>query len=436
VVFQGFIKLSIFRCKPTELTITLRSDTLSIMENHETNVEQDGSSKLAAADTRVVEDPTTDGTVETSNEKSEGETYQQESFLEGNILHVTLPFPWKVHEMLGKVEKDGQDDIVSWLPHGNAFQVHKEKQFLDTIMPSYFKQSKFTSFTRQLYIYGFQKIQDGPDKGAFVHKNFVKNNKFLCLAMPRKKDKPLRKPLGLVRSPNSLPQSPLVPIGVHCYPQYPIGGNATPLFSDVVQRSVSQAGTDQVTQGFLPTSFFTSSPTASGPVAPLQPSAPLPAFSEIDFAKLEGSWEQHPQPEEEREDWLSKYERPSARPMLSIEKEPTRLSQQEFSPGINPLGWDNLDKVLLLLGTINQASSINMAWQHDSQYTNMLVRFAEPSVSHGADERIRPRFTNPSYDIEKQRYRCSKARPNKESDLFRDGDEVDFEGKTFHFVEG
>lgn len=63
---------------------------------------------------------------------------------------VTQPFPEKLHEML---EKENEPSIVSWLPHGRAFIVRKPKEFTQDIMPKYFRQTKLTSFQRQLNLY-------------------------------------------------------------------------------------------------------------------------------------------------------------------------------------------------------------------------------------------------------------------------------------------
>lgn len=61
---------------------------------------------------------------------------------------VTQPFPEKLHEML--TEETDSEDVVGWLPHGRAFIVRKPKVFTSSIMGRYFKQTKLTSFQRQL----------------------------------------------------------------------------------------------------------------------------------------------------------------------------------------------------------------------------------------------------------------------------------------------
>ena len=72
-----------------------------------------------------------------------------------SMSQAKLPFPWKLHTLLDDAEgsededKDPFTDIVSWEDDGKAFRVHKPQEFCSRIMPQYFKQSKFESFTRQ-----------------------------------------------------------------------------------------------------------------------------------------------------------------------------------------------------------------------------------------------------------------------------------------------
>jgi hypothetical protein len=52
--------------------------------------------------------------------------------------------------MLHEVQKTGDSDIMSWLPHGRAFLVHDTDKFVAHILPKYFNQTKWGSFARQL----------------------------------------------------------------------------------------------------------------------------------------------------------------------------------------------------------------------------------------------------------------------------------------------
>eukprot|EP00934_Nitzschia_sp_Nitz4_P002933 Nitzschia sp. Nitz4//scaffold134_size62860//58290//59267//NITZ4_006339-RA/size62860-processed-gene-0.48-mRNA-1//-1//CDS//3329535529//2923//frame0 len=106
-----------------------------------------------------------------------------------NLAHSKLPFLWKLHEMLDDVEKTGDDHIVSWLPHGEGFRVHRPKSFVERIIPHYFKQSKYKSFQRQLHLYEFVRTPRGPEAGSYCHPKFIRGQKSLCLSLSPKKIK-------------------------------------------------------------------------------------------------------------------------------------------------------------------------------------------------------------------------------------------------------
>ena len=50
---------------------------------------------------------------------------------------VACPFPWRLHECLEAVEREGLDHIVSWQPHGRAFTVHLPDKFVELVLPRY-----------------------------------------------------------------------------------------------------------------------------------------------------------------------------------------------------------------------------------------------------------------------------------------------------------
>lgn len=102
---------------------------------------------------------------------------------------VKVPFPFKLHEMLEGVQREGLSHIVSWQPHGRAFLVHKPRAFVDTVLKQYFRQSKYTSFQRQLNLYGFRRLTLGPDTGGYYHEYFLRDRVFLFQNILRTKIK-------------------------------------------------------------------------------------------------------------------------------------------------------------------------------------------------------------------------------------------------------
>jgi hypothetical protein len=144
--------------------------------------EQDSDARsVASSDKVIVTHEYQDYSYE--REDSDDEANQQKRRgPRGGVAH---PFPEKLHLMLGAVEEEGLEHIVSWLPHGRSFMVHKPKEFVAEIMPNYFKQTKLTSFQRQLNLYGFQRITTGSERGSYFHPLFLRHRFFLCERMMR-----------------------------------------------------------------------------------------------------------------------------------------------------------------------------------------------------------------------------------------------------------
>lgn len=100
---------------------------------------------------------------------------------------VNFNFPRKLHNLL---EEHLHNEIISWAPHGRCFTVHRPTEFVKSIAPKYFQQSKLNSFQRQLNLYGFTRIlSSGPDKGGWYHECFLRGKPELCVRIVRKRVK-------------------------------------------------------------------------------------------------------------------------------------------------------------------------------------------------------------------------------------------------------
>ncbi|CAB9505502.1 stress transcription factor B [Seminavis robusta] len=95
------------------------------------------------------------------------------------------PFPEKLHRMLMEVEASSKGHIISFVDEGRAFAIHKPNQFFKEIVPLYFRQSRLSSFKRQLNLYGFELISNGPSRGAYFHELFQRDKPNLCRRMRR-----------------------------------------------------------------------------------------------------------------------------------------------------------------------------------------------------------------------------------------------------------
>ena len=83
-------------------------------------------------------------------EKARMTAAANQAVLKHNLFHMKLPFPWKLHELLQDSERSGNEDVISWLPCGTAFKIHRPNDFTNGMMKKFFRMSKFKSFTRQV----------------------------------------------------------------------------------------------------------------------------------------------------------------------------------------------------------------------------------------------------------------------------------------------
>jgi hypothetical protein len=97
----------------------------------------------------------------------------------------TAHFPRKLYELLDSADSS----VISWQPHGRAVRIHNVKAFVEKVMPLHFSQSKLVSFKRQLNLYGFLRITQGRDEGAYYHELFLRGRYFLVNRMRRQKVK-------------------------------------------------------------------------------------------------------------------------------------------------------------------------------------------------------------------------------------------------------
>ena len=76
------------------------------------------------------------------------------------------------HQLMKVLSNKEFSDIIAWTPSGKAFNIIQPKMFTSQILPSHFKQAKYSSFTRKLHRWGFMRHYRGPEAGAFFHKHF------------------------------------------------------------------------------------------------------------------------------------------------------------------------------------------------------------------------------------------------------------------------
>ncbi|KAJ3375296.1 hypothetical protein GGF31_004414 [Allomyces arbusculus] len=122
-----------------------------------------------------------------------------------------------VQKMYSILENDELKEIVSWSASGDSFLVHSPGEFARSVLPRYFKHSNFSSYNRQLNMWGFSKISNlssspvspvgsstsNSRKGMtefiepaweFRHPFFQRGQVHLLVQIKRKSPKPARSP--------------------------------------------------------------------------------------------------------------------------------------------------------------------------------------------------------------------------------------------------
>ena len=190
---QGPITASLFASPGLSSAIQGNETTWgsNLLADAAARLQMDGHQKSNGA----VED-TSEQEMDKSNEPNDAEKAEDDN--QDNVAEVSgsgqdeddltnETFPFKLYRMLTDTEENGNDNILSFTPSGRAFRIHKPEEFTAKIMPEYFSTSRLASFQRQLNLYGFRRIADGPEKGAYLHEHFRKGHKSLCRKIKRKK---------------------------------------------------------------------------------------------------------------------------------------------------------------------------------------------------------------------------------------------------------
>ena len=75
-------------------------------------------------------------------------------------------FPVKLHAILSNPRFCF---IISWLPHGRSWKILQPKLFEKEIIPRYYRHRSLASFMRQVNGWGFQRVNQGPDRKSYYH---------------------------------------------------------------------------------------------------------------------------------------------------------------------------------------------------------------------------------------------------------------------------
>uniref|UniRef100_A0A7R9WDE8 HSF-type DNA-binding domain-containing protein n=1 Tax=Pseudictyota dubia TaxID=2749911 RepID=A0A7R9WDE8_9STRA len=104
-------------------------------------------------------------------------------------------FPARLHAVLDLLERERRSpSVASWRSHGRAFMIHNPEAFVDYWPTAVVRTGcaqgggnnmKYSSFQRQLNLYGFLRISAGTDKGSYYHPMFLRGRFYLAHRIPR-----------------------------------------------------------------------------------------------------------------------------------------------------------------------------------------------------------------------------------------------------------
>jgi HSF-type DNA-binding len=81
--------------------------------------------------------------------------------------------------MMKFAEKQDENYCVAWLEDGMSFVIRNPDEFTRSVVPKFFKPTKFSSFTRKLYRWGFRQVNRGigpDDPIIFGNEYFQRDN--------------------------------------------------------------------------------------------------------------------------------------------------------------------------------------------------------------------------------------------------------------------
>ncbi|KAH9953309.1 hypothetical protein BC827DRAFT_1146362 [Russula dissimulans] len=123
-------------------------------------------------------------------------TYRPSPVLSKTTRQMVPPFVQKLYEL---VNAPSTDELIRWSDSGDSFFVFEHERFANDVLPRFFKHRNFSSFVRQLNMYGFHKIphlQQGVLKSDtdtefwnFEHPTFHRGQPDLLCLVTRKNSK-------------------------------------------------------------------------------------------------------------------------------------------------------------------------------------------------------------------------------------------------------
>mmetsp|Transcript_30479 Transcript_30479/g.43222 ORF Transcript_30479/g.43222 Transcript_30479/m.43222 type:complete len:432 (+) Transcript_30479:262-1557(+) len=202
------------------------------------------------------------------------------------------PFPIKLLKVLATAE---YSDVITWMPHGKSFMICQPKVFVLDILPTHFKQAKYSSFTRKLHRWGFQRHLRGNEAGAYFHNLFQRGRldlveKMSCHNPDHAKNPTIALPPAPTSTPMPLlaptaPPPPQNPFRFHHF-QHQNNMLTDPIVSPALPRAMMMSGI--LTESPISQSILIDSPrmTSMGFPTPHLAPAPLPPPTGVTLSNI------------------------------------------------------------------------------------------------------------------------------------------------------
>lgn len=184
---------------------------------------------------------------------------------------------------------------ISWILDGRAFIIRNKDELVKHLLPLFFRQSKFASFTRKLYRWGFRQVSITPERLSsrremiFGHEFFQRDNKPLMARMRSVTAAGTRRALAAMalKQQKSLAQAPdKVVLEPKIQPEGSLGQPGMPhsplqlqhMLQQMAQAQNVTNSTTQLREAQPPMAHHMKQPVAPGPVpgVPAPPGPPLP----------------------------------------------------------------------------------------------------------------------------------------------------------------
>eukprot|EP00547_Thalassionema_nitzschioides_P001579 CAMPEP_0194208610 /NCGR_PEP_ID=MMETSP0156-20130528/7013_1 /TAXON_ID=33649 /ORGANISM="Thalassionema nitzschioides, Strain L26-B" /LENGTH=234 /DNA_ID=CAMNT_0038935615 /DNA_START=57 /DNA_END=761 /DNA_ORIENTATION=- len=95
-------------------------------------------------------------------------------------------FPTILFDIVSHAATLGVDNVISWDEEGSGFIIYDKKAFVLKILPKISKQSKYSSFRRQLTAYGFERVSlPGRATISYTHQAFRRDDPNACTTIRR-----------------------------------------------------------------------------------------------------------------------------------------------------------------------------------------------------------------------------------------------------------